>query len=98
MKAIHLSEVSGIPISDLERCTSSAQAIHYSDAVARKLVGRLGDKIIDRGFLKSRENKEERTLDLVVDLWVIPPEYGNDVLRFARDVIKAHKELGSKAG
>ena len=95
---IHLTEICSIPLTDIHRCESAAQVTFMMDTVAQKVVSRLGQQIINQGFVRSSENVKDHKIDLIASMYVIPPEYGNDVLRFARDVIKAHKELGSKAG
>lgn len=88
----HLTETSSIPLTDIQSCASSAQVTYMVDMVAQKLVSRLGQQIINQGFVLSEENVRDHRLDLTASLYVIPPRYGNDVLRFAQDVIKAHEE------
>ena len=95
---IHLTETCSIPLADIHRCASAAQVTFMLDTVAQKVVSRLGQKIINSGFVISSENVKDHKIDLIASMHVIPPEYGNDVLRFARDVIKAHEEQGLEAG
>lgn len=92
MNAIHLTESSSVSITDIERCSSTAQATFLTDTVARKVVGRLGDQILDKGLVSIRENVKDHSLEIFTNLYVIPPEYGNDILRFAQDVVKAHQK------
>lgn len=88
----HLIETSSIPLTDIQACASSAQVTYMVDMVAQKLVSRLGQQIINHGFVLSEENVQDQRIDLTASIHVIPLEYGNDVLRFAQDVIKAHEE------
>lgn len=88
----HLIETSSIPLTDIQACASSTQVTYMVDMVAQKLVSRLGQQIINHGFVLSEENVQDQRIDLTASIHVIPLEYGNDVLRFAQDVIKAHEE------
>ena len=94
----HLIETCSIPLIDIQRFDSPAQVSFMLDTVAQKVVSRLGQQIINQGFVRSEENVRDHKIDLTASLYVIPPEYGNDVLRFAQDVIKAHEEQGSESG
>lgn len=92
MKAVHLREQVSIPYADLQLCNSSAQVVYLKDTVAQKVVNRLGNQIINSGFVVDFDNKVSHEVNIIADLYVIPPEYKGDILRFAQDVVKAHEE------
>lgn len=90
MKPIKLSASSSIPLTDIQRCASEAQAIFIRDTVAQKVVARIGQDIINQGLVLVEDCAKDHVVNIFANLYVIPPEYGNDVLRFAQDVVEAH--------
>ena len=89
---IRISGKSSLSLHDIERCHSPAQVTHLIDLFAQKLSQRLGSDLLSQGLILVNQNAADHSTDLVADFHIIPLEYGNDVLRFAQDVIKAHEE------
>ena len=92
MSTIHLAEHSSVPDVDIAQCVSMAQVTYLLDTVANKVVNRLGQKLINSGLVMHTDNKADQRQDITVNLHIIPLEYGNDVLRFAQDVVEAHSK------
>lgn len=99
MNTIHLTELGTIPLTDIKLCSSPAQVVYLLDTMAKRLVDRLGQQILNGGMVMSTENMKENRHELSASLHIIPLHYGNDVLSFARDVVAAHEanEKDSKA-
>lgn len=92
MSTLHLQGQVSLTKTDIQRCHSPAQVTYLRDLFAQKLVNSLGQQVLSAGLVMEEENPRNDCLDLCINLHIIPPEYGNDVLRFAQDVVAAHQK------
>lgn len=92
MNTLHLNGRVSLSKIDVARCHSPAQVTYLRDLYAQKLVSGLGQDILNAGLVYEEENPRDDSLDLSINLHIIPIEYGNDVLRFAQDVVAAHQK------
>lgn len=90
--ALQFTDTAMLPYTDVQRCTSDAQIVYLRDLYASKLIHRVAQRMLSAGLVTQTVNPADQGWDITANILVIPSEYGNDVLRFAQDVIASHQE------